>query len=231
MGPGGDFEADMLTCLKCDNSFHPLQCLQISPESLLKIKSMTVTVVKGGKEATVYNWECLECKICEACAKPGDDEKLLICDLCDRGFHMFCLTLPLTRAPPGRWVCDDCVACLSCGTRSPGPKENHRWKKGYRYCESCYKLRGKHLYCPVCNISHSGGLTGKTLIDCTRCKLQLHRVCSALSEQDWVRLQGNVASNYVCPACLVEETGAPPLERKRRRKKQLASEAGHLKID
>jgi hypothetical protein len=35
---------------------------------------------------------------------------MLICDeeACSRGYHMHCLSPPLTTVPPGKWLCDRC---------------------------------------------------------------------------------------------------------------------------
>ena len=49
-------------------------------------------------------------KNCEMCDSLVDDEKMLLCDGCDRGFHMFCLRPPLTVVPKGDWFCPECLA-------------------------------------------------------------------------------------------------------------------------
>ena len=33
---------------------------------------------------------------------------MLLCDGCDRGFHMSCLKPPLKKVPTGDWFCHDC---------------------------------------------------------------------------------------------------------------------------
>lgn len=38
----------------------------------------------------------------------GDEEKMLLCDGCDRGFHMYCLKPVLKKVPQGNWFCHDC---------------------------------------------------------------------------------------------------------------------------
>ena len=38
----------------------------------------------------------------------GDAEKMLLCDGCDRGFHMYCLNPPVKKVPEGDWYCADC---------------------------------------------------------------------------------------------------------------------------
>ena len=51
---------------------------------------------------------------CEVCAFPGDESKMLICDGCGTGWHMYCLSPPIARLPPGTWACPDChAACVT----------------------------------------------------------------------------------------------------------------------
>ncbi len=38
---------------------------------------------------------CLECKTCTICGTSENDDQLLFCDDCDRGFHMYCLNPPM----------------------------------------------------------------------------------------------------------------------------------------
>ncbi|KAI0677218.1 PLU-1-like protein-domain-containing protein [Trametes maxima] len=46
---------------------------------------------------------------CEICLKKDQGEKMLICDGCDCGFHMFCLDPPLVNIPRGQWFCHTCL--------------------------------------------------------------------------------------------------------------------------
>ena len=45
---------------------------------------------------------------CKLCRKKGDAEKMLLCDKCDRGHHIFCLRPVLKIVPEGEWFCPDC---------------------------------------------------------------------------------------------------------------------------
>lgn len=45
---------------------------------------------------------------CAYCLSPDDDDQMLLCDKCDRGFHMFCLRPILVSIPEGDWFCPDC---------------------------------------------------------------------------------------------------------------------------
>jgi len=45
---------------------------------------------------------------CRFCRKKRDPAKMLICDGCNRGHHMYCLKPPLESVPSGEWLCSEC---------------------------------------------------------------------------------------------------------------------------
>lgn len=47
---------------------------------------------------------------CTTCKKTSgaDDECLILCDICNRGWHIYCLKNPLKTVPTGTWVCQKC---------------------------------------------------------------------------------------------------------------------------
>ncbi|CAL4890349.1 unnamed protein product [Urochloa decumbens] len=45
---------------------------------------------------------------CEACGSGDAAAELMLCDGCDRGFHIFCLRPILPRVPVGDWFCPSC---------------------------------------------------------------------------------------------------------------------------
>lgn len=45
---------------------------------------------------------------CRMCHRAGEAEKMLLCDKCDGGFHMYCLTPKLRSIPEGEWFCPRC---------------------------------------------------------------------------------------------------------------------------
>ena len=83
-----EIPADLvIECDLCDSKHHP-GCIEIKdPVLVCKIQN--------------YDWHCSNCKLCSECNKEGDDDKLLFCDLCDRGYHTFCLKPPLASLPEG----------------------------------------------------------------------------------------------------------------------------------
>ena len=77
-----------------------------------------------------YAWQCPDCKSCARCKENADEDKMLFCDTCDRGFvpflimflklnfftdlfffhisyHIYCVGLK--KVPSGRWQCQECT--------------------------------------------------------------------------------------------------------------------------
>ncbi|KAF9484353.1 hypothetical protein BDN70DRAFT_917724 [Pholiota conissans] len=92
----GELES-MITCHECGRSGHP-SCMQLE---------------KLGDVVRSYKWKCIECKNCEVCQEKGDDERILFCDCCDRGWHMDCVNPPIQTAPEGDWRCPICTPFLT----------------------------------------------------------------------------------------------------------------------
>lgn len=83
----------MIHCSSCDRYTHPI-CLELNPE-----------LVRWGS-ILEYNWQCMDCKKCSGCLKPHDEDKMMFCDRCDRGFHTYCVGLE--EVPIGSWFCKKC---------------------------------------------------------------------------------------------------------------------------
>lgn len=50
----------------------------------------------------------------------NDEESLLLCDNCDKGYHTYCLNPPIEEIPEGDWFCPECVEHAS-PEEEPGP--------------------------------------------------------------------------------------------------------------
>ncbi|XP_039134068.1 uncharacterized protein LOC120271455 isoform X1 [Dioscorea cayenensis subsp. rotundata] len=48
-------------------------------------------------------------QICEQCKSGLHGEVMLLCDRCDKGWHLHCLSPPLESVPQGNWYCLECV--------------------------------------------------------------------------------------------------------------------------
>lgn len=102
---------ELVSCSDCGRSGHP-SCLQFTSNMIISVKK--------------YAWQCIECKSCGLCGTSDNDDQLLFCDDCDRGYHMYCLKPPLSEPPegiiyffitkshlkysfPGSWSCHLCI--------------------------------------------------------------------------------------------------------------------------
>ncbi|CAH1132657.1 unnamed protein product [Ceutorhynchus assimilis] len=85
---------ELVSCHDCGRSGHPT-CLQFTDNMKISVKK--------------YRWQCIECKCCSVCGNSDNDDQLLFCDDCDRGYHMYCLAPPLENPPEGSWSCKLCV--------------------------------------------------------------------------------------------------------------------------
>ncbi|XP_015749485.1 PREDICTED: bromodomain adjacent to zinc finger domain protein 2B-like [Acropora digitifera] len=79
---------------------------------------------------------------CQICRKGDNEELLLLCDGCDRGYHTYCCTPKLSSIPEGDWYCMDCIVlaaggdnCCMCGGASGKMAK----------CDNC--PRNFHLQC------------------------------------------------------------------------------------
>ncbi|KAH0620540.1 hypothetical protein JD844_021104 [Phrynosoma platyrhinos] len=45
---------------------------------------------------------------CKMCRKKGDAESMVLCDGCDRGYHIYCIRPKLKAVPEGDWLCPEC---------------------------------------------------------------------------------------------------------------------------
>jgi len=96
-GPDTSSE-DMALLVKCSGP-----CKRLTHPYCVNLPANIVKMV------STYAWECQDCKHCSKCGLDENDDKLLFCDDCDRGVHLYCLNPPLKNAPSGRWTCGICA--------------------------------------------------------------------------------------------------------------------------
>lgn len=63
--------------------------------------------INNSSKAAAQNSECSG--YCVICHQEGGDEKTLLCDLCERPFHMDCCKPAIKHIPSGEWHCFDCA--------------------------------------------------------------------------------------------------------------------------
>ncbi|XP_071035935.1 bromodomain adjacent to zinc finger domain protein 2B isoform X6 [Parasteatoda tepidariorum] len=102
---------------------------------------------------------------CQFCHSGDNEEKLLLCDGCDKGYHTYCFKPAMETIPEGDWYCFECLnkatgdnVCVICGTKGKlikcetCPKTFHlnclepplaKMPKGKWYCSGCSLTRPK----------------------------------------------------------------------------------------
>ncbi|XP_055853376.1 bromodomain adjacent to zinc finger domain protein 1A [Episyrphus balteatus] len=70
------------------------------------------------------NWQRSTNKsLCAICRRGTDPEKMLLCDECNAGTHMFCMKPRLRKVPEGNWYCHRCVTKLGFSNEKQEPKK------------------------------------------------------------------------------------------------------------
>src|SRR5690606_24692927 len=130
------------------------------------------------KIKTLYidSWQCIDCKDCEICGDKGAERELVLCDMCDRGYHTFCLDPPLKKLPQGRFLCLDCAFCVSCGARKPGDDNKAKWQRDYTLCQRCSNQIEKNKFCPICMRAYFEE-EDSPMIMCDYCDWWIHVAC------------------------------------------------------
>ncbi|KAK9298479.1 hypothetical protein QLX08_008253 [Tetragonisca angustula] len=187
----------LIQCGTCNGHVHP-SCIDLTLDMVPHIQS--------------YAWQCTDCKTCAQCHDPADEDKMLFCDMCDRGYHIYCVGL--RRVPQGRWHCQECAVCVNCGSREPGginsdrnsvAQWQHEYKKGDKntrvyvstLCVPCSKLWRKGRYCPHCSRCHTAPRLDleANLVHCSACDKYLHLGCVETKGMPLDR------KNYLCDFC------------------------------
>ncbi|KAH9137605.1 hypothetical protein LEN26_005667 [Aphanomyces euteiches] len=180
----------MVFCVDCGEAFHGF-CLH-PPLDL-----------EGRSEKIQEYWRCPNCKICEFCGRctPEDESHLLVCDVCERGYHTFCLKPKLREVPSSGFVCGSCVQCESCAL----PQESTSWSPSASLCIVCsgedtIKKRTKRSTdcCPVCSRKW---MASEPLIQCDGCELWVHPKCDSITKETLELLADDPTSEYFCPDC------------------------------
>lgn len=168
----------MLFCVDCGEAFHSF-CANAPIHSM--------------DEAAAAGWRCPNCKICEISGgTPEDEEKMLFCEMCDRGFSIDLLDPPLSFAPPGLWVCGQCVDCSKCGnTLEARGASLQYWSRDPHLCYRCGGCDGlvdrKARKCPVCCTVWRDCDTD--LAQCVGCDAKVHARCDSRASAYLKRLE------------------------------------------
>ncbi|RZF44988.1 hypothetical protein LSTR_LSTR001949 [Laodelphax striatellus] len=91
---------------------------------------------------------------CRICRRVSNPESMLLCDMCNKGHHMYCLKPPLKKVPEGDWFCPSCCPKPSPVKRSRKEKmdvdeSDTEDCKMLGRCKTC-KSEGELVVCDSC---------------------------------------------------------------------------------
>ncbi|CAO1634840.1 unnamed protein product [Parajaminaea phylloscopi] len=64
---------------------------------------------RDGASDNLITVDGAEEQMCEICLRGDDGMAMLLCDECNRGYHMYCLDPPLATVPKSQWFCPPCL--------------------------------------------------------------------------------------------------------------------------
>lgn len=95
-------------------------------------------------------WRCPDCKVCQTCRQAGDDAEMIMCNVCDKGYHTFCLRNQ--SIPKNGWSCSSCLSLTT-------------------------KINPVKLICSLCQNEIS---TKQNTRQCNSCQVQIHANCHSM---------------------------------------------------
>ncbi|CEP60757.1 histone demethylase LALA0_S01e18250g [Lachancea lanzarotensis] len=103
MGPYGD-HASMLSNLIYTEDY-PKSLLNDSEDDADDSRNGHGAAEEEGEEEEEEEEE----EGCVICRRTSHRSKTILCDSCDKPFHIFCLDPPLSDVPRGKWACNNCI--------------------------------------------------------------------------------------------------------------------------
>ncbi|KAJ1917861.1 hypothetical protein H4219_002971 [Mycoemilia scoparia] len=209
-------------CTTCKNQSH-LHCLLPDPLPKSTIHTSfplnpVLEELPHSLSVLSYPWQCENCKKCSVCDEVGDEAKMVICDVCERGWHIDCCDPALESVPQDDWRCYNCSRCQGgCGV-SPKNNDVKDWlirsvvvqsahdtevapfikNMGSTllgaYCGSCRDRARNGNICGICVKTWDASTANSLAIRrCTQCHTAVHSACDP---------NGEAAQPYTCPGCI-----------------------------
>lgn len=105
---------------------------------------------------------------CQFCHSGDNEDKLLLCDSCDRGYHTYCFRPKMDNIPDGDWL----VIKITINLKKKTREFFSTMVIFFRYCHECMNKATGERNCIVC-----GKRVGKNLVLCELCPRAYHTDC------------------------------------------------------
>uniref|UniRef100_A0A0K8STL3 Bromodomain adjacent to zinc finger domain protein 2B n=2 Tax=Lygus hesperus TaxID=30085 RepID=A0A0K8STL3_LYGHE len=98
-----------------------------------------LSMVQQALEASIAWDKSIMKANCQFCHSGDNEDKLLLCDGCDKGYHTYCFKPKMDNIPEGDWYCHQCL----------------NKAKGEKNCLVCGKKVGRNLLaCEACPVAY-----------------------------------------------------------------------------
>jgi len=114
-----------------------------------------------GEHCSSNPWAAVEC---HACFSAEGEDSMILCDVCDGGYHLDCVVPKLKKVPTGDWICPECAG------QKKGKKKNADDRRGRASCHGKMKHDGNDTSASSAENTHAGdGSNPWDLIECQHC--------------------------------------------------------------
>jgi hypothetical protein len=96
---------------------------------------------------------------CPACNKRSGAATMLLCDRCDRGYHMQCIGIRRRRPPAGEWYCSTCLQQLLPLLATLAAAREGPWRSRLGQCTKSVRLTSVLLRRTSIILEHVGTAT------------------------------------------------------------------------
>lgn len=162
----------LMYCVCCCEPYHQY-CIEdeynVKP-SLDETMNMSV-MHHHPQEPTHLNWVCPRCTVCTTCNMSSGTK--LKCQKCQKNYHSTCLGTSKRLLGADRpLICAACLKCKSCGTFNVS-----KFVGNLPMCTSCFKLRQRGNFCPLCQKCYEENDFDLKMMECGECEKWVHARC------------------------------------------------------
>lgn len=117
--------------------------------------------------------DCKNCG-CSVCSKKDNADNIILCDECDKGYHIQCLTPPLDKLPEeDNWYCPECKtdvnSIVKSGSTTKQQVRNVNTSKDWGRGMAC---AGRTTTCTIVPPDHFGAIPGVPVGTCWKYRIQ-----------------------------------------------------------
>lgn len=162
----------LMYCVCCCEPYHQY-CIEdeynVKP-SLDETMNMSV-MHHHQQEPSHLNWVCPRCTVCTTCNMSSGTK--LKCQKCQKNYHSTCLGTSKRLLGADRpLICASCLKCKSCGTFNVS-----KFVGNLPMCTSCFKLRQRGNFCPLCQKCYEENDFDLKMMECGECEKWVHARC------------------------------------------------------